>query len=80
MSKVLSYPTNEQQAKRDMVIFTLLTLSIAATLYLLFLRQIEIEPAVVTVFFIGLFAVTVPHMILIDFYLPWRQQQWRIKP
>jgi len=80
MSKVLSYPTNEQQAKRDMVIFTILTLTIAAALYLLFLRQIEIEPAVVTVFFIGLFAVTVPHMILIDFYLPSRQQQWRITP
>ena len=80
MSKVLSDSTDEEQAKRDMVIFTILTLSIAAALYLLFFRQVEIEPAVITIFFVGLFAVTVPHMILIDFYLPWRQQQWRIKP
>jgi len=27
--------------------------------------------AVVQVFFIGLFALTVPHMLLIDLYLPW---------
>lgn len=78
MSKVLSCSQNQQQAKRDMFIFTILTLSIAVALYVLFLRQTEIEPAVVTVFFVGLFAVTVPHMILIDFYLPWRQEQWRI--
>lgn len=80
MSKVLSYSSNEKQARKDMFLFTILTLSIAAVLYLLFLRQIEIAPAVITVFFVGLFAVTVPHMILIDFYLPRRQQQWRIKP
>jgi len=79
MSKVLRYSPNEQQANRDMFLFTMLTLSIAAALYLLFLRQIEVEPAVITVFFVGLFAVTVPHMILIDFYLPRRQEQWRIK-
>ena len=62
-----------------MLAFTALTLSIAAALYLLFFQQVEIESAVLTVFFVGLFAVTVPHMILIDYYLPRWQAHWRIK-
>ena len=79
MARVLSYSADAKQASRSMLAFTALTLSIAASLYLLFFQQVEIESAVLTVFFVGLFAVTVPHMILIDYCLPRWQAHWRIK-
>ena len=78
-ARVLSCSKDAKLASRYMLAFTALTLSIAAALYLLFFQQVEIESAVLTVFFVGLFAVTVPHMILIDYYLPRWQAHWRIK-
>jgi Brp/Blh family beta-carotene 15,15'-monooxygenase len=79
MARVLSCSKDAKLASRYMLAFTALTLSIAAALYLLFFQQVEIESAVLTVFFVGLFAVTVPHMILIDYYLPRWQAHWRLK-
>jgi Brp/Blh family beta-carotene 15,15'-monooxygenase len=79
-AKVVAYSTSRMSAIRDMRVFTGFTLIIAGVLYLLYFRQVAAEPAVITVFFVGLFAITVPHMILIDVYLPRRQEHWRIQP
>lgn len=75
---VWSESSSVKQAWKHMLLFSGLAFGFAAAGYLTFLRDTAMESAATIIFFVGLFAVTIPHMILIDFYLPHRFEHWRI--
>jgi len=67
VSRVLSTAKNARQATKDMLLFTAITLCIAGVVYFFYARHIDLAPAAITMFFVGLFALTVPHI-----YRHWR--------
>lgn len=79
MIKVLSTAADVRHGIRDMLFLTLITLCIASLIYFFYARHIDLAPATITVFFVGLFALTVPHMVLVDYYLPHHYPHWRLK-
>ena len=66
----LAQLSDTARAKRLGQNVTILTLSIAAAVFALMPPEITIDTAVIRIFFVGIFALTVPHMVLIDYYLP----------
>jgi Brp/Blh family beta-carotene 15,15'-monooxygenase len=78
MFRVFLSTKNSRDAIIDMLVFTAITFAIAAAVYFFYARHIELAPAAVVIFFVGIFALTLPHMVLIDTYLPHRHKHWRI--
>lgn len=78
MFRVFRSAQNTRHAVRDMLLFTGATFCIAGAVYFFYARHIELTPAAIMIFFVGLFALTVPHMVLIDSYLPHQQRHGRI--
>lgn len=63
----LSNPGRAQKLKQNT---TALTLLIALGAFYVMPADISLTTAVIQLFFVGIFALTVPHMLLIDYYLP----------
>jgi len=78
MFRVFFSAQNTRHAVRDMLLFTLATLCIAGAVYFFYARHIDLTPAAIMMFFVGLFALTVPHMVLIDWYFPHQHRHWRV--
>lgn len=67
--QTLARLSNTENAVRLGRIITVLTLVIAAVVFVAMPTEISVDTAVIRLFFVGIFALTVPHMILIDYYL-----------
>ena len=78
MFRVFFSTKNTRGAVTDMLLFTAITFAIAAAVYFLYARNIELTSAAIVIFFVGLFELTVPHMVLIDTFLPLKHKHWRI--
>lgn len=65
----LAQISDTPHAKRLAQSLTILTLGIAAAVFALMPPELTIDTALVRIFFVGIFALTVPHMVLIDYYL-----------
>jgi Brp/Blh family beta-carotene 15,15'-monooxygenase len=68
--RTLAQISNATSAKRLGQRITMLTLGIAAAAFAVMPSDITIDTAITRIFFVGIFALTVPHMALIDYYLP----------
>lgn len=66
---VLRYAKSPSDAKLWMLSIFSVTLAMGAIAYAVLLPSTAIETLTAQIFFIGIFALTVPHMILIDYYL-----------
>ena len=71
ISRMLSDLSSPRLGWIMMISLTLITMLLALLAALWLPATTLWTAAVVQVFFIGLFALTVPHMLLIDLYLPW---------
>ncbi|MDG0978723.1 MAG: Brp/Blh family beta-carotene 15,15'-dioxygenase [Halieaceae bacterium] len=67
--QTLAHLADAASAKRLGRGITALTLAIAAVAFGLMPSEISLDTAMIRIFFVGIFALTVPHMILIDYYL-----------
>jgi beta-carotene 15,15'-dioxygenase len=69
--QVLAKLSQQRAARQMMLLLTALSLGLAAVAFYLLQPLFEsLTAAALSVFFAGLFALTVPHMVLIDYYLP----------
>ena len=66
---VLACTKSPAEAKIWMLSIFSLTIIMGAAAYLLWLPTTAASTLTAQIFFIGIFALTVPHMILIDYYL-----------
>ena len=62
--------SDKANARRLSYGITAITLGIALMVFTIMPAEISLDTAIVRIFFVGIFALTVPHMILIDYYLP----------
>jgi Brp/Blh family beta-carotene 15,15'-monooxygenase len=69
--KVLAGLPKQRAARQMMLLLTALSLALAAIAFYSLRPLVDsLTTAALSVFFVGLFALTVPHMVLIDYYLP----------
>ena len=66
MGKVLKSTIQQMQITRTTVLFSLMTWAVGLIILARQSTSIGLEPALLQVIFIGLAALTVPHMILVD--------------